>query len=61
MNIGWPEIVLIVAVLLIFFGAKRLPELGRAIGRTVGELKRGLKEGEEEIKKIDEEVKKEEK
>jgi sec-independent protein translocase protein TatA len=37
--IGWPEIVIILVVLLLLFGAKRLPEMGRSLGRGMREFK----------------------
>jgi sec-independent protein translocase protein TatA len=37
--IGWPEIILILIVLLLVFGAKRLPEMGRSMGRGMREFK----------------------
>ncbi len=40
--VGWPELVVILAVLLVLFGAKRLPELARSLGKSVKELQRGL-------------------
>ena len=39
--VGWPELVVILAVLLVLFGAKRLPELARSLGKSVKELQRG--------------------
>lgn len=45
MNIGAPEIILILVVLLLLFGAKKLPELARSIGRSTSEFKEGMKEG----------------
>ncbi len=42
-RIGPTEIILILAVILLIFGAKRLPELARAVGKSVVELKDGLK------------------
>lgn len=42
-RIGTTEIILILALILIIFGAKRLPELARAIGKSAVELKEGLK------------------
>lgn len=41
-RIGFPEVILILAVFLLFFGAKRLPEIGAAIGRSIKEFKKGL-------------------
>ena len=46
MRLGLPEILLFVAVVLIFFGAKRIPELMRGLGRGAREFKEGLHEGE---------------
>jgi len=42
-RIGPTEIILILALILLIFGAKRLPELARAIGKSAVELKEGLK------------------
>jgi sec-independent protein translocase protein TatA len=46
-QIGAGEIILVLAVLLLLFGAKKLPELARSLGRSAKELKEGLREGEE--------------
>jgi sec-independent protein translocase protein TatA len=40
--IGIQEIVLLVVLLLLVFGAKRLPELGRSLGRGMREFKDGI-------------------
>ncbi len=48
-QIGAGEIILIVAVLLLFFGARKLPDLARSIGRSARELRKGLS-GEDEEK-----------
>jgi sec-independent protein translocase protein TatA len=44
-EIGAGEIILILAVLLLLFGAKKLPELARSIGKSARALKDGMKEG----------------
>jgi sec-independent protein translocase protein TatA len=46
-QVGPWEIILVLAVLLLLFGAKKLPELARSVGRSVKELRSGMKEGEE--------------
>jgi len=40
MNLGWPEILLIVFVVLILFGAKRIPEMMKSMGQGVKEFKK---------------------
>ena len=52
-NLGFPEILLILIVALLIFGAQRLPEIGRALGKALSEFKKGLKD--EEDKKDDKE------
>ncbi len=43
--VGWPEIIIILVVLLVLFGAKRLPDLARSLGSSVKELQKGMEEG----------------
>lgn len=50
MNIGLGEILVILLVILLLFGAKRLPEIGKAIGKAIRELKKGMS-GDDEGKK----------
>jgi sec-independent protein translocase protein TatA len=54
MNLGMGEILLLLALALVLFGAKRLPEVGRAVGSAVKEFKRGLETGESPEKKENE-------
>ena len=49
-NLGAGEIILILLVILILFGAKKIPELARGIGKGMSEFKKGLKDVEKEIK-----------
>lgn len=44
MRFGWTEILVILALVLILFGAKRLPELARSLGRSLREFKRGTQD-----------------
>ncbi len=57
-NLGTTEILLIVLVVLIFFGAKKIPELAQGLGKGIREFKKATREIEndvsEEVKKIDE-------
>ena len=57
-NLGAGEIILILLVILILFGAKKIPELARGIGKGMSEFKKGLKDVEDEIKTSDSESKK---
>jgi sec-independent protein translocase protein TatA len=48
-NLGFTEIVILLVVLLLVFGARRIPEIGASIGQGIKEFKRSLKDvGEEE-------------
>jgi sec-independent protein translocase protein TatA len=49
-NIGLPEILLILVVVLLLFGAKRLPEIGASFGKGIREFKRSLSETNEAIR-----------
>ncbi|MHA2620557.1 MAG: twin-arginine translocase TatA/TatE family subunit [bacterium JZ-2024 1] len=52
-RIGMPELLLILFVLLLFFGATKLPELARSLGRSAKEFKKGLSEESGEESKAD--------
>ena len=61
-NIGSGEIILIILFILIFFGAKKLPELAQGLGKGIREFRKAAKDVqddvEKEVKKIDEPDKK---
>ena len=42
MNFGVPELIIILVIILLLFGAKKLPELARTIGTSAKELRNGL-------------------
>jgi sec-independent protein translocase protein TatA len=46
-QIGAGEIILILAVLLLLFGAKKLPELARSLGKSARELRKGMHEDDD--------------
>ena len=43
-TIGMPELVIIMVIALIIFGPRKLPELGRSLGKSLGEFKRASNE-----------------
>ena len=49
-HLGWVEILLIVLVVLLLFGGRKIPELMRGLGRGVKEFKEGVKDGESDEK-----------
>ncbi len=49
-GLGAPEIILIFLAILLFFGAKRLPELAQGLGKGIREFKKAMKETEDEVK-----------
>ncbi len=61
MNIGTGEIIIIVFVILLLFGGKKIPELMKGIGKGVRSFKKGMNEIEDEINKPIEDKKEDEK
>ncbi len=49
-RIGFPELVLILAIIVLIFGANRLPELGRGLGKAI----KGFKDAANEAERKDE-------
>lgn len=47
MAIGMPEILVVLIIVLVLFGPKKLPELARAVGRSVREYRKGLSQDKE--------------
>jgi TatA/E family protein of Tat protein translocase len=48
MGIGFPELMVILIIIMIIFGAGKLPEIGNAFGRSIKNFKTSMKEAEEE-------------
>ena len=48
-NLGFTEILLILVVCLLIFGAKRLPEIGSSMGKGIREFKRSLTDATEAV------------
>jgi sec-independent protein translocase protein TatA len=52
-RIGAGEILLVLAVLVLLFGARKLPELARSLGKSARELRKGMQEDAEESETVD--------
>jgi TatA/E family protein of Tat protein translocase len=49
-SIGFWEIAVVVVIALLLFGPKKLPDMGRSLGRSITGFRQGLKETQEEVK-----------
>jgi sec-independent protein translocase protein TatA len=47
-GIGATELILIILVVVLLFGARKIPEIARGLGRSMSEFKKGTREGEKE-------------
>jgi len=54
--VGGPEMIMIFVVILLLFGAKKLPELARGVGKSMGEFKKAREDFEREITRSEDEV-----
>jgi len=52
-TLGGPEILLLFLVVVLLFGAKKLPELARGLGKAKTEFQKATEEAEKEINKVD--------
>jgi len=61
-NLGFPEIMIIFVIALLVFGPRKLPELGKSLGKSLAEFKKATndlkKTWEEEVKSEEEDLKK---
>lgn len=51
-NLGAGEIVVLLLIVLLVFGANRLPDAGRAVGKGLREFRRALSDAEDSIRKV---------
>ena len=49
-NLGMPELLIIVFVVLLLFGAKKLPELAQGLGKGIREFKKAMRDTTDEVK-----------
>lgn len=52
-SLGLPELLIVLFIVILVFGASRLPELGKGIGKGIRNFKDATKEGINDTKKID--------
>ena len=50
-NIGFPELMLIMLVIVIFFGPKKIPEIAKGLGKGIAEFKRAMRDVQSELTK----------
>lgn len=55
-GLGTQEMVIIFLIVLLLFGAKKLPELARGVGKSMGEFKKAREDFEKEISRSEDEV-----
>lgn len=56
MNFGGQEMIIVFLIVLLLFGAKKLPQLARGVGKSMGEFKRARDEFEHEITRSEVEI-----
>ena len=54
MGIGFPELMIILVIIMIIFGAGKLPEIGSAFGNSIRNFKKSMKDAEQENEKLPE-------
>jgi sec-independent protein translocase protein TatA len=50
LDFGTPELIIILVIILVLFGSKKLPELSRSLGESARELRKGLNDGSQDKK-----------
>ncbi|MEW6221164.1 MAG: twin-arginine translocase TatA/TatE family subunit [Thermodesulfobacteriota bacterium] len=51
-GLGMPELVVVLGIGFLLFGAKKLPELGSGLGKAIGSFKKGIQDVEQEPPKL---------
>ena len=50
-RIGWMELIVILAIVVLLFGARKLPDIGKGIGEGIRNFKDALRSGQDDAKK----------
>ena len=56
-GLGVPELIIIFLIIIVLFGAPRLPQLGKGLGEGISNFKRGLKSGDSSLPEGEDEEK----
>lgn len=59
-GLGWPELLLILAVVLLVFGVGRISKIGSELGKGISAFREGVREGQEDLDKENDNENKEE-
>jgi sec-independent protein translocase protein TatA len=51
LDLGVPELIIILAILLLLFGGKKLPQLSKSLGESMHELRKGLSDNDDDKNK----------
>ncbi len=61
MGFGTQELLIILAIVIILFGAKKIPDLAKGLGKGIKDFKKAVKEDEEEVSASSEKIEEKEK
>lgn len=56
-GIGFQELLVILLILLLLFGANKIPELARGLGKAIGEFKKSINEVKKEVEEVTKDTK----
>ncbi|MBI1976852.1 MAG: twin-arginine translocase TatA/TatE family subunit [Candidatus Omnitrophica bacterium] len=57
MGLGFQELLVILLILLLLFGANKIPELAKGLGKAIGQFKKSVNEVKKEVDDVDKQVK----